>query len=52
MIPLLVAALITLAPQDDSGLPTPPPSLPTQVVNGDGTRMSCTPDGTFCWPAQ
>ena len=27
--------------QDDSGLPT----LPTQIVNGDGSRMNCTPNG-------
>lgn len=33
------------------GLPTPPPPLPTQVTNGDGTRMNCTPNYQYCWPA-
>lgn len=38
--------------QDDSGLPTPPPPLPQQIVNGDGTRMNCTPTLSYCWPAR
>lgn len=33
------------------GLPTPPPPLPTQVTNGDGTRYNCTPNYQYCWPA-
>ena len=53
MVTALIATLIALSPQSpDPGLPTPPPQLPTQIVNGDGTRMNCTPGYTQCWPAQ
>lgn len=31
------------------GLPTIPPPLPTQVVNGDGSRLNCTPNYQYCW---
>ena len=31
------------------GLPTIPPPLPTQVTNGDGTRLNCTPNYQYCW---
>ncbi len=47
---LVSLAILMMAPQDDSGLPTPPPQLPQQVVNGNGTRMDCTPNYTQCWP--
>lgn len=33
------------------GLPTTPPALPSQITNGDGTRLNCTPNYQFCWPA-
>lgn len=49
---MLMASLIALCPQDDHGLPTPPPPLPGQIVNGDGTRMNCTPTMNYCWPAR
>lgn len=49
MVTLLTATLIALAPQDDSGLPTPPPPLPTYVVDGDGTRHNCTATESVCW---
>lgn len=48
MITLLVAAWL-LGPTPDPGLPTPPPALPTYVVQGDGTRLDCTPNYTYCW---
>jgi hypothetical protein len=49
MITLLLSTLIALSPSPE---PTPPgPVLPpSMVVNGDGTRMQCTPGGYSCWP--
>jgi hypothetical protein len=32
-----------------AGLPTIPPALPTYIVNGDGSRMNCTPTMSYCW---
>lgn len=47
---ILITAAWVLLPPIDPGTPTPPPPLPTQVVNGDGTRLNCTPNYTYCWP--
>ena len=52
MVIAWLAALVLMYPSDDSGLPTPPPALPIQVVNGDGTRMNCAPTLDYCWSAQ
>lgn len=47
----LALAVVARATPTTPGLPTPPPPLPTQVTNGDGTRYNCTPDYRQCWPA-
>ncbi|QDH91862.1 hypothetical protein SEA_PHRAPPUCCINO_187 [Mycobacterium phage Phrappuccino] len=49
----LLAVLIALSP-DNTAPPTPeiPPPLPTYIVNGDGSRMNCTPTYSYCWPGQ
>jgi len=31
--------------------PAPLPQLPQSVVNGDGSRMTCTFNYSVCWPA-
>lgn len=49
----LLTVVLLLGPSNtpDPGLPTIPPPLPTQIVNGDGSRMNCTPTYSYCWPA-
>lgn len=49
MISLIAATIFMMSPQDDSGLPTIPPALPTQITKGDGTRLTCSPDYNVCW---
>lgn len=46
----LIAVIIMLAPGDAT--PVPPPPQPIQIVNPDGTRMTCTPNYEYCWEAQ
>ena len=45
----LVSALIALAPATAPPTPVIPPS-PGYITNGDGSRMMCTPDYSYCWP--
>lgn len=49
MIPVLAAlALSPLFPVPD---PPPNPTLdPVYVTAGDGSRLQCSPMGTYCWP--
>lgn len=44
-----LAVLWAVLPPVDPGLPTPPPPLPTYVVDGDGTRLNCNPPQRVCW---
>lgn len=48
----LLAAWFALSPPIQ---PDPSPNygdilLPSYVVNGDGTRMQCSPTANYCWP--
>ncbi len=51
----LFAAMVELkanASPDTNPATTPPlPPLPTQILNGDGSRMNCTPNLNYCWKA-
>jgi hypothetical protein len=49
IFPLLVSMI--LSPYyPDPGYPDPNDLTPTYIVNGDGSRMQCTPGGLSCWP--
>lgn len=49
MIPFVMAVWVALSPPSpDPGLPTPPPALPTYIVNADGTHTECSPNYTSC----
>ena len=46
-----VNAGVCKAEPDTNPATTPPlPPLPTYIVNGDGSRMDCTPNYQYCWP--
>lgn len=47
----LISLIIMLSP-GNTAPPTPeiPPPLPTYQTNGDGSRMTCTPNFASCWP--
>lgn len=49
MIAPLLIAWWALLPNIDPGLPTPPPPLPTYVIDGNGERLDCTPNYQTCW---
>ena len=49
MITTLIATAWMMLPPIDPGLPTPPPPLPTYIVQGDGSRVTCTPNYEQCW---
>lgn len=48
----LVTAVLFWVTTPDPGLPTIPPPLPTQITRDDGTRLTCTPEFTWCWNEQ
>ncbi|QHB47795.1 hypothetical protein KHO61_gp084 [Mycobacterium phage Mangeria] len=46
---MALVALVLSLPPIDPGLPTPPPPLPTYIVEDDGIRMQCGPNFRWCW---
>lgn len=48
---MLIEMLVTawLMNPGDPNQPTQPPTLPTHVTQGDGTRVACAPGTNYCW---
>lgn len=44
-----LAVLIALSPATAPPTPEIPP-MPTYISGGDGSRVICTPTGSYCWP--
>lgn len=45
MIGLLAVLVLAPSPSPDPAVP----DYPTYITQGDGTRVTCTPSGSYCW---
>lgn len=56
LIAIAASIIVPLAPSyPDPPAPTPTPGyiqmIPNYLVQGDGTRVVCTPTASYCWPS-